>query len=111
MPMFGDGSTRRDYTYIDDIVDGVVRAVEHCSGYQIYNLGHSSPVTLSEMIAEIGHALGKQPMVKRRPEQPGDVKQTYADVAKAKRELGYEPRTPFGEGLRRYVEWRRAEGL
>lgn len=111
VPMFGDGSTRRDYTYIDDIVDGVVRAVENCRGEHIYNLGNSDPVTLTEMIAALGEALGIEPRIERLPEQPGDVRQTYADITRASAELGYRPRTPFTEGLRRFVAWRRAEGL
>ncbi len=88
VPMFGDGSTRRDYTYVEDIVDGIVRAVDRCSSYHIYNLGNSSPITLREMIAAIGDALVKTPIIDRQPEQPGDVRQTYADVSRAKAELG-----------------------
>ncbi|OJW17839.1 MAG: epimerase [Planctomycetales bacterium 71-10] len=108
VPMFGDGSTRRDYTYVGDIVDGVVAAVERCRGYHLYNLGNSDPIDLRSMIAAIGEALGQEPIIDRRPEQPGDVRQTFADVSRAEAELGYRPRTPFAEGLRRYVEWRRS---
>jgi UDP-glucuronate 4-epimerase len=107
VPMFGDGSTRRDYTYIDDIVDGVVRAVERCSGHDLYNLGNARPVALREMIDELGRALGKTPVIKQLPEQAGDVKQTHADVTRARDRLGFEPQTTLREGLRRYVEWRR----
>jgi len=107
IPMFGDGRTRRDYTYIDDIVDGVVRAVDRCEGLHVYNLGNSSPVELHEMIEAIGEAIGKPPRVERLPEQPGDVRQTFADVSLAEAELGYRPSTPFREGLARYVAWRR----
>jgi UDP-glucuronate 4-epimerase len=108
VPMFGDGSTRRDYTYVGDIVDGVVAAIERCRGLHLYNLGNSHPIALRDMIAAIGEALGREPIVERLPEQPGDVRQTYADVTRAEAELGYRPRTTFAEGLRRYVEWRRA---
>lgn len=108
VPMFGDGSTRRDYTYIDDIVDGIVRAVDRCRAEHLYNLGNSSPVTLTEMIGMLGQALGKEPRIRPMPEQPGDVRQTYADVSLAASELGYEPRTPFEAGLRRFVAWYRA---
>ncbi|WP_337173295.1 GDP-mannose 4,6-dehydratase [Paludisphaera sp.] len=108
VPMFGDGSTRRDYTYVGDIVDGIVAAIENCRGCHLYNLGNSSPIALRDMIAAIGEAVGKEPIVERHPEQPGDVRQTYADVSRAEAELGYRPRTTFAEGLRRYVEWRRA---
>jgi len=107
VPMFGDGSTRRDYTYVDDIVDGVVRAVDRCRTHHVYNLGNSDPVTLREMIAEIGKALGQEPVIEQLPEQPGDVRQTYADVARAGKELGYRPTTPFPEGLKRFVDWYR----
>lgn len=108
IPMFGDGRTRRDYTFVDDVVDGVVRAVDRCDGLHVYNLGNSSPVELREMIEAIGEALGQTPHVERLPEQPGDVRQTFADVSLAEAELGYRPSTPFREGLARYVAWRRA---
>lgn len=108
VPMFGDGSTRRDYTYVADIVDGVVRAVDRCRSRHVYNLGNSSPVTLLEMIRAIGRALGKEPIIERLPEQPGDVRQTFADVTRAGRELGYQPTTSFDEGLKRFIEWYRA---
>jgi len=108
VPMFGDGTTRRDYTYVGDIVDGVARAVERCSGYHVYNLGNSDPVELRDLIAAIGRALGREPTVERLPEQPGDVRQTYADVSLARNELGYAPSTPLAEGLSRFVAWRAA---
>lgn len=107
IPVFGDGSMRRDFTYIDDIVDGVVAAMGKCSGYEIYNLGESRPVRLDELISEIQKALGKNAIIDRQPEQPGDVKQTYADVAKAVKELGYEPKTEISTGLKRFVDWLR----
>ncbi len=108
VPMFGDGSTRRDYTYIDDIVDGVVRAVERCSSASIYNLGRSDPIPLGEMIATIAEVLGRPAPIQQMPEQPGDVRQTFADISLASRELGYRPRVPFREGIRRYVAWYRS---
>jgi UDP-glucuronate 4-epimerase len=108
VPMFGDGSTRRDYTYVDDIVDGIVQAIGDCSGAAIYNLGRSDPITLREMIDTIAEALGKPAHIKALPEQPGDVRQTFADVSLAARELGYSPRVPFREGIRRYVAWYRS---
>ena len=110
VPMFGDGSTRRDYTYVDDTVDGIVRAVERCSGYRIYNLGNSSPISLLEMIETIADALGKPPEIKRLPEQPGDVRQTYADISRAESELGYKPATPFREGIGKFIAWRSRRG-
>ena len=108
VPMFGDGTSRRDYTYIADIVDGVVRAVDRCTGYHLYNLGNSSPVELHAMIEALGAALGKTPRIERLPPQPGDVGQTYADISKASAELGYAPQTPFRKGLKEFVAWFRA---
>jgi UDP-glucuronate 4-epimerase len=105
IPMFGDGSTRRDYTYVEDIADGVVRAAERCRGLNLYNLGNSSPVVLTELIETIGKALGRTPKIDRRPPQPGDVRQTFADISRARADLGFEPRVPFAEGIRRYAEW------
>lgn len=107
VPMYGDGTTRRDYTFVDDIVDGVIRAIEHCKNHHLYNLGHSEPVELREMIEALGEALGKRPNIERLPEQPGDVRQTYADISRATAELGYRPTTPFREGLARFVAWYR----
>ncbi|MBI1321603.1 SDR family NAD(P)-dependent oxidoreductase [bacterium] len=107
IPMFGDGSTRRDYTYVEDIADGVVRALQRCNGLNLYNLGNSSPVVLTELIETIGKALGKTPKIDRQPLQPGDVSQTFADITRARTDLGFEPRVPFAEGIRRYVEWLR----
>ncbi len=108
VPMYGDGSTRRDYTYIGDIVDGIIRSIHHCRQYHIYNLGNSQPIPLSELIESIGRALGKTPIIERRPEQPGDVRQTFADISQAAAELGYRPRTPFAVGLAHYVDWYRS---
>jgi UDP-glucuronate 4-epimerase len=105
VPMYGDGSSRRDYTEVGDIVDGITRAIQRCHGCHLYNLGNSEPIALSEMIAAIGEAMGKEPIVERHPEQPGHVRQTFADISLAEEELGYEPRTPFREGIRRFVQW------
>lgn len=108
LPFFGDGTTRRDYTYIDDIVDGVVRALDRCQGYELYNLGESDTTSLAELVALIGAACGVDPKLDRRPMQPGDVLVTYADVDKAKAKLGYRPSTPIREGLDKFVAWFRA---
>ena len=108
VPMFGDGGTRRDYTYVGDIVDGIIRAIERCSGHHLYNLGHSEPVALRDMIAAIGKALDKPVVIQTLPEQPGDVRQTFAAIDRARDELGYRPTTSFEEGIGRYVEWYRA---
>ncbi|WP_152051088.1 GDP-mannose 4,6-dehydratase [Tautonia marina] len=108
IPMFGDGTTRRDYTFVGDIVDGVIRAADKCKKHHIYNLGHSEPIELREMIAALGRALGKEPIIDRQPEQPGDVRQTFADISRARTELGYDPSTPFEVGLAQFVSWFRS---
>ncbi len=105
IPVFGDGSMKRDFTYIDDIIGGIIGAMRNCKGYEIYNLGESRPVRLDALIAEIENALGKKAIINRLPMQPGDVLQTYADVTKAKQKLGYEPKTDLKTGLKEFVEW------
>jgi UDP-glucuronate 4-epimerase len=105
IPFFGDGTMRRDYTYIDDIVDGVVKALDRCAGYEIYNLGESATTSLTELVELVGEACGAKPILDRQPMQPGDVLITYADVSKAKAKLGYAPSTPVKTGLARYVAW------
>jgi UDP-glucuronate 4-epimerase len=104
--MYGDGSTERDYTYIDDIVQGVVAAL-HYKGpmFEIFNLGESQTTKLSDLIAEIGKALGKEPVIQRLPDQPGDVPRTFADISKARKLLGYNPETRIAEGIPKFVEW------
>jgi UDP-glucuronate 4-epimerase len=109
IPMFGDGGTLRDYTFVGDIVDGIVRAVDRCEGSHLYNLGHASPVLLREMIAALGRAMGKPVSIQHLPEQPGDVRKTHADITRARHELGYEPFTTLDDGLARFVEWFRAQ--
>jgi UDP-glucuronate 4-epimerase len=105
VPVFGDGSTSRDYTFVDDIVSGIVSSLERCDRYRIYNLGGSDPVTLKELIEELERAIDKQAVLDRRPAQPGDVERTFADLARAKAELGYEPKTSLADGLRKFVAW------
>ena len=106
IPMYGDGTSRRDYTYVGDTVDGLARALERCEGYRIYNLGSGRPVQLTEMIELVGQALGRQVRIERLPAQPGDVPATWADISRARRELGYQPSTPLADGVREYVAWR-----
>ena len=103
---YGDGSTRRDYTYIDDILQGVTA----CLTYEgqlcdVFNLGESQTTTLTELVAAIETALGKKAIINRMPEQPGDVPVTYADITKSKKLLGYNPHTKIAEGIPRFVEW------
>jgi UDP-glucuronate 4-epimerase len=107
--LFGDGSEARDYTYIDDIVSGVVRAVDWTGtgpiGLELFNLGGNEAVALGRLIAEISGALGIEPRIERAGRQPGDVRLTSADITKAGRLLGYYPTVPFPEGIRRFVAW------
>jgi UDP-glucuronate 4-epimerase len=107
IPVYGDGSMMRDFTYIDDIIDGTIAAINKCSGYNIYNLGESRPIKVNDLIVEIEKALGKKAIIERLPLQPGDVERTYADVTKAGRDLGYAPNTDISVGLKRFVEWLR----
>jgi UDP-glucuronate 4-epimerase len=110
IPVFGDGTTRRDYTYIDDILEGVRAAVDFDkSRYEVFNLGESRTVELRELIALLEKELGRSAIIDRQPMQPGDVPQTFADVTKARRLLGYSPQTPIEEGIRRFVDWFKAE--
>ena len=110
IPVFGDGTMMRDHTFIDDIVDGVLRAIDKCAGFAIYNLGNSHPVSLADLIAAIERALGKKATIDRQPPQPGDVERTFSDVSRAKADLGYVPRTALADGLPRFVEWLRSSG-
>ena len=105
IPLFGDGSTKRDYTYITDIIDGIFRSIEMCSGYHIYNLGESKTVELKYLISLIEKSLGKKADIEYLPMQPGDVNLTYADVSKAKKELGYNPSVSIEKGIKLFVDW------
>ena len=109
VPMFGDGGTERDYTWIDDIVAGVEASVRRTAAepgeFQVINLGGSRTTSLARLIQLIGDAVGVEPRVRRLPDQPGDVERTFADVALARELLGYEPTTPIEEGIPAFVEW------
>jgi len=106
IPVFGDGTTRRDYTFIDDIIQGLRRAIDYDgSPYEVINLGNNQTVTLLEMIRGLESALGRPARIEWLPEQPGDVPQTWADIEKAHRLLGYAPQTPFETGVRRFAAW------
>ncbi|NOZ19771.1 MAG: NAD-dependent epimerase/dehydratase family protein [Planctomycetes bacterium] len=107
IPMFGDGTTKRDYTYYSDIIDGVVASLDAEVGFEIINLGESNVVELRRLIEVIEENVGKRAEIHQLPEQPGDVKITYADVSKAKRLLGYSPSVHIEEGVRKFVEWYR----
>ena len=102
---FGDGSSRRDYTYVDDIVAGVIAALDLDHPYEIINLGNNTPVSLNQFIETLEKITGKSMKINQMGMQPGDVDQTYADIAKAQELLGYDPKTSFEDGLRKFVEW------
>jgi len=106
IPVFGDGSTRRDYTFVNDVVDGILAALHYDqSPYEVINLGNNQTVSLAEMITTIEEVVGKKAIIDRQPEQPGDVPQTWADLSKAKQLLGYAPKTGFRQGVEQFVEW------
>lgn len=109
IPMYGDGSTSRDYTYVDDIVDGIYKSCDYVmtndNVYEILNIGSNNPISLKEMIEIIGKTLGIEPKIKQLPMQPGDVDKTFASIDKAKSLLGYEPKVTFEEGIKKFVEW------
>lgn len=104
---YGDGSTARDYTYIEDIVQGILAAAAYTeqSPFEIFNLGGSATTTLSELISLVEEAVGQKAVIRQLPDQPGDVPRTYADVDKARRLLGYEPHTPIRDGVKKYAAW------
>jgi UDP-glucuronate 4-epimerase len=107
--VFGDGSTARDYTYVDDIVEGIVRSIDRCHGYRIWNLGGSRTTTLSDLVDTIARGLGAIPRLRRLPAQPGDVELTWADIARAKGELGWEPTTTLESGIGAFLGWLAAQ--
>jgi UDP-glucuronate 4-epimerase len=107
IPFYGDGSTARDYTFIDDILDGVVASIDRCAGgaHRVYNLGGSRTTTLAELVALLEARLGKKAILDRQPDQPGDVPITYADVTFASADLGYAPKVAIEEGIARFCAW------
>jgi len=107
IPVYGDGTMMRDFTYINDIIDGVIAAMGNCTGYNIYNLGESTPISVNDLVVEIEKALGKKAELNHLPKQPGDAERTYADITKAQKDLGYNPHTDIREGLKQFVIWLR----
>ena len=108
IPVFGDGSSARDYTYVADAVDGTIGALKHSEGFSCYNIGESRTVKLAELIGLIEGALGRKAVVERLGDQPGDVPLTSADLAKSRANIGYNPSVSMEEGLARFVEWMRS---
>jgi UDP-glucuronate 4-epimerase len=105
IPVFGDGSTARDHTFVTDILDGILACTQREFGFEIFNLGESQTVKLSELIGLIESALGKKAVINRQPLQPGDVPITYADISKAHRMLGYQPKVKITAGIPLFVDW------
>ncbi|HVA98575.1 MAG TPA: SDR family NAD(P)-dependent oxidoreductase [Bacteroidia bacterium] len=105
IPFYGDGATSRDYTFIDDIVEGISCALNHFKGYQIYNLGESTVINLNKLVHTIESVLEKKAILNQLPIQQGDVNSTYADISKARREIGYNPQYDFETGIKKFVDW------
>ena len=105
IPFYGDGSSSRDYTYIEDIVNGISCALNHLEGYKIYNLGESKVITLKKLVEVIETILGKKALLNQLPMQQGDVSRTFADISKARAEIGYNPAYDFETGVKKFVDW------
>jgi UDP-glucuronate 4-epimerase len=105
IPVFGKGDSRRDYTYVEDIVSGILAAMEANLPFEIFNLGESQTISLLDLIANLEKALGKKAKLRFLPDQPGDMKITYADISKARRVLGYNPQRPVSEGIQLFADW------
>ncbi len=110
VPVYGEGKPKRDFTYIDDILQGIRAAIDKVSGYEVFNLGESHTITVNRLVELIEQALGKKAEKIFLPMQPGDVMETYADISKAQKLLGYQPTTPIEEGVGKFVEWYRGNG-
>lgn len=105
IPVFGDGSAARDYTYVTDTVDGIMACTRQAFGFEIFNLGESDTVPLNRLVQLLENALGKRAIIDRKPLQPGDVPITYADISKARKRLGYDPRIKIDQGISLFVQW------
>ena len=105
IPMYGDGTSERDYTYVDDIVDGIMAALDADYDFEIFNLGNSETIQLRDLIDLIGEKMGVRPKIDQKPEQPGDVPITYADIAKSKNMLDYQPQVSIEKGIEKFIRW------
>ncbi|NQU28042.1 MAG: SDR family NAD(P)-dependent oxidoreductase [Candidatus Marinimicrobia bacterium] len=105
IPFFGDGDTARDYTFVSDIVNGIIATMDQTNDFIIYNLGNSDPIKLSELVQTIGEICGKTPILDQQDMPAGDVIQTYANIERARKRLGYEPITDIKTGLREFIKW------
>jgi UDP-glucuronate 4-epimerase len=104
--VYGDGSSKRDYTYIEDILDGIIASIHNVSGYEVINLGESRTISLFELLDLLSKNLGRELIVKKLPMQPGDVNITYADISKARKLLHYDPKWDFEKGLQEFIKWK-----
>ena len=108
VPVYGDGTSRRDYTYVSDIIDGLTAAIDTpLPGYRVLNLGRGEPVVLCDLLTSLQTAIGREARLRHLPEQPGDPQSTCADISRARKTLGYEPSVPVAEGVRLYTQWYR----
>lgn len=105
VPVYGDGSFKRDFTYVEDTVSGINKAIEKLAGFHVYNFGNSRTISVIEMINEIEEALGMKATIDFKPQQPGDVRLTYADISRSKKDLGYDPQFDFKTGIANFVNW------
>lgn len=106
--LFGDGTTARDYTYIDDITSGIIKAIDHLDGFSVLNIGGSDPISLRDLVSLIERATGETALIDWQPMQPGDVERTYADVSLARKQIGYKPTVRIDEGIQKFVDWYRS---
>lgn len=111
IPMYGDGNSARDYTYIDDCIDGIITAIKNPFDFEIFNLGNSETVKLKDLIDIIAEKLGANPKIEQKPNQPGDVPITYADISKAKEMLDYNPKISIEEGIEKFIQWYKEHSL
>ncbi|MBS3975510.1 MAG: GDP-mannose 4,6-dehydratase [Syntrophomonadaceae bacterium] len=109
VPVFGPGTSQRDYTYIDDIVDGILKALASSYSFEVFNFGNSYPIGLMDLIQLIAEEVGKKPKISFLPAQPGDVPKTYADISYAQKTIGYNPQISLPEGIKRFVQWYRKQ--
>jgi len=105
IPVYGDGSVVRDYTYISDTVDGIMACTKKELGFEIFNFGESEPISLNRLVESLEKALGKKAIIDRQPLQPGDMPRTFADISKAREKLGYNPKVPFEQGIKLFMDW------
>jgi UDP-glucuronate 4-epimerase len=109
IPFYGDGDTERDYTYIDDVIEGIIKTIEWIKQdnkqFEVFNLGESNTISLKLMVKTLENVIGKKAIINQLPLQPGDVIRTYADISKSHRVLGYTPKTDFQEGIIKFVDW------